>query len=336
MRGRCSSPTERFDFNEGVIRNGPPTPPHYNGFRVNLPDQTGWFEISANLCETTRGAILYRPSLSITESKPLVIWLHGTGGGSGSVSHDLFNQEEAHRVFGDEAVILILEARSYMPEDWEHHGISHHHFWNTTDDHGDSNQDILFVDALIRATIERYGVDRRRVFMMGHSNGGFAAIHQSMALREQVRGIAVSSAGWVRYPYKHHAMVGCSNDCSVMLREGALIYMSPRNQFHWTDSFPYLAYSPIYNSPRPVSDFATDHRPAVYQRLNRFDEDVPGFYGCDADRRLRERGYTEVSTHVIDWINPDDPEDGYHFVDRQFLRDAWNYLRALPPRPENR
>lgn len=331
IRNYCS-PSERFNFQGGVIRNGPPTAPRHNSFRVHLPDLTGWFEISGDLCGDVRGAIAYRPSVSITKSKPLVIWLHGTGGSSGSVSYDLFNQEEAHRVFGDEAVILILEARSFMPEDWEHHGINHDHFWNTTDDHGDSNQDILFVDALIRATIQHYGVDRQRVFMMGHSNGGFAAIHQSMALREQVRGIAVSSAGWVRYPYKHHA-VSSSTDCSDILREGALTYMSPRNQLHWTDSFPYLAFSPIYDAPRPVSDFPNDHRPAIYQRFNQRDEDVAAFYACDWDRRLRERGYTEVSTHGINWINPDNPRDGYHFVDRQFLRDAWDYLQNLPPRP---
>lgn len=312
---RCIPPREYFDFEEGVIQAGPPSPPQQNCFSGILPDQYGWFDSYLSMPGSSRIAKTYRPDVETCALRPLVVCFHGTGGGSDSLSNDLFNEDEVHRVFGNHAIIFILEARDYMPEDWEHWGFSYTRFWNTSSDRGDHNRDILFVDALIRAAIRDYGADPRRVYLMGHSNGGFAATQVGIALRDLVRGVAVSSAGWVEHPPKRR-MIFDSTDCGTILERG-------RDYFSRVDSrFPF---------PRPFSAFPQDGGPAFFLRGDSLDPDVSAYYSCVFDQELRDHGI-EVKTQIINWRNPDNPSEGYHFVDRAFLRDAWEYLSHLEPR----
>jgi len=312
----CPVQPEVFDFNDGVIASAPPTAPAVNCFAGRLPDRYGWFDSTLSMPGASRVARTYRPETPVSALRPLVIWFHGTGGGSDSLSHDLFDEDEAHRVFGNQAFIFILEARDGMPEeDWEHVGFSYTRFWNTTADRGESNRDLLWVDALIRAAIRNYGADPNRVFLMGHSNGGFAATQYGIALRDRVRGVAVSSAGWVEHPPKRRRTFD-TTDCARILEQG-------RDFFARIDErFP---------QPRPVSVFPSDSLPAFFIRGNSRDRDVSAHSSCLMDRELRARG-GEVSTRIIDWRNPDDPSEGFHFVDRAFLREAWAYLGSLPGR----
>lgn len=315
-RNQCPIQNESFGYSDGSF-SGPPTAPRVNCFQGQLPQEEGWSRTTLAMPGSTRNALSYHPPGDRSIRRPVVIWFHGTEGSSGSVSEAIFNQNEAHEVLGDEAIVFILEARDYMLPDWEHYRMPYTHFWNTTSDNGDSNRDLLFVDALIRAAIQQYGADPERIFFMGHSNGAFAAFHYATALRDQVRGVAMSSAGWVEHAPKR-SMVFNSRLCENILEVGR-DYFSRTN-----DLFPYA---------RPISQFPSDGSMlAFYLRGNSRDVDVSAYYTCALDQQLRRLPHPEVSTHIIDWISPDKPRDGYHFVDRAFLRDSWEYLRNLPRR----
>jgi polyhydroxybutyrate depolymerase len=68
------------------------------------------------------------------------------------------------------------------------------HFWNATDAccniYGSDVDDVVYLTAVIKDSIARYGADPKRVFLLGHSNGGFMAHRLACEKSELVAGIA--------------------------------------------------------------------------------------------------------------------------------------------------
>ncbi len=335
---RCETTRENFDFNTAVFHFSPPVAPTINCFTGSLPERTGWFTSTLTLPgDNPRMALTFRPDAPVSRPRPVVFLLHGTGGGSDSMSHDLFNADEATRIFGNDAIIFILEARHYMPEDWEHYGLSYDQFWNTTGDNGNTNKDILFLQALMNASIRDYGADPGRVFLFGHSNGGFAALHYGMALRNQVRGVIISSAGWVEHPPKRHLTFN-TNNCADILRQGLATMTAVVDDWRidadW--GFPFIhrdSSDEIFNEARPISHFPHDGRPAFFIRGNSRDPDVSAYYTCALDDQLRRHGYSEVQTNIIDTLHPTKPEEGHHFIDSSMVEQGWAWALSLPRIP---
>jgi polyhydroxybutyrate depolymerase len=71
-------------------------------------------------------------------------------------------------------------------------------FWNATDaccDFGKTGvDDVAYLDAVISDMAQRYRVDRRRVFLIGHSNGGFMSYRMACDRSERIAAF-VSLAG---------------------------------------------------------------------------------------------------------------------------------------------
>jgi polyhydroxybutyrate depolymerase len=71
-------------------------------------------------------------------------------------------------------------------------------FWNATDGccnfYGSTVDDSAYLSQLISAIEARYAVDAKRVFLIGHSNGGFMAYRMACDHADQIAGI-VSLAG---------------------------------------------------------------------------------------------------------------------------------------------
>jgi polyhydroxybutyrate depolymerase len=144
---------------------------------------------------TPEALILARPYVSRAPAgsdtvgpMPLVILLHGYGA-SGALADKLFG-------FGD-----ILDERGFLlatPDGTpDGKGLR---FWNATDaccSFGRTEvDDVAYLGAVIDDMGNRYSVDPKRIFVVGHSNGGFMAHRLACDLSDKIAAI-VSLAGAV-------------------------------------------------------------------------------------------------------------------------------------------
>lgn len=102
-----------------------------------------------------RDGILYIPRISrYRSSMPLLVWLHGGGGGANDIQHIFPLAEELG------VVILTIDAR--------------HNTWDGID--SPFGPDVLFIDAALRHTFNRVAIDPERVAIGGLSDGAAYAL----------------------------------------------------------------------------------------------------------------------------------------------------------------
>lgn len=126
------------------------------------------------------------PGYSPAQPTPFVILLHGYGA-NGFLQDSYFHLGELAAQQG------FLYA---FPDGTADSG--GHLFWNATDaccnlDHKDVD-DVAYVKAIIRDARARYNVDPKRIYLVGHSNGGFLAHRMACEAADQLAAI-VSLAG---------------------------------------------------------------------------------------------------------------------------------------------
>jgi polyhydroxybutyrate depolymerase len=127
--------------------------------------------------------------LEATKPAPLVVFFHGYG--SSGVPHA--------RAWGLEA---LADAKGFVlarPDGTIDARGSR--FWNATDaccDFGHTDvDDVGFVGSLIDAAVARYNVDPKRVYVVGHSNGGFFAYRLACDLAPRIAAaVSVAGATW--------------------------------------------------------------------------------------------------------------------------------------------
>jgi polyhydroxybutyrate depolymerase len=121
-----------------------------------------------------------------TRNWPLVILLHGYG--ASGIGQDLYfglSHEINHNGFLEAYPDGLVDSKGKQ-------------FWNATDvccnfDHK-AVDDVAYIDAVIDDMSDHYRVDRRRVFIVGHSNGGFMAHRYACDRAERIAAI-VALAG---------------------------------------------------------------------------------------------------------------------------------------------
>ena len=135
----------------------------------------------------TRYACLYSPpAASALSKRPLVIWLHGGGGGTAddvynftslrakAVSYDLVGEVDG---MGDPVrpgfFLLSIQGRNLQypteaPRDGHHHDFYYRDLATPS-----TNPDIANVDRLIDDLVTGGAVDTQRIYLMGWSNGAF-------------------------------------------------------------------------------------------------------------------------------------------------------------------
>ncbi len=128
-----------------------------------------------------RYACLYRqPQASARAPRPLVVWLHGGGTGAASNVYDATSIRKKAPSFdltGDPARagfhVLSVQGRTlhyYLHADRDGR---HHDFYYRDLRSPSTNPDIANVDGLIDQLVASGVVDRKRIYMMGWSNGAF-------------------------------------------------------------------------------------------------------------------------------------------------------------------
>jgi polyhydroxybutyrate depolymerase len=120
-----------------------------------------------------------------TVSYPLLIVLHGFGadGRTEAVYLQLFN------VVDEKQFVLVFPDGTLNQDDQR--------FWNATPaccDPTDSVDDVAYLSGLIEAAKQTYNIDEKRVYLMGHSNGGFMSFTMACEASELITAI-VSLAG---------------------------------------------------------------------------------------------------------------------------------------------
>ncbi len=117
---------------------------------------------------------------------PLVVLLHGYTA-SGATQDAYFHLSE------------LAQQRTFLLALPDGLGATGQKFWNATDAccaFGQTVDDVAYLTALINDMKARYSVDPKRIFLVGHSNGGFMSHRMACDRSELIAGI-VSLAGAV-------------------------------------------------------------------------------------------------------------------------------------------
>lgn len=126
----------------------------------------------------------YRPGTPV----PLVIMLHGYSASS-SVQEMLFQ----FRPLAEEKGFIYL-----MPDGTQEDSPAKKRFWNATDAccnfYGSTVDDVAYLSVLIDEASARYTIDPKRVYFVGHSNGGFMSLRMACDRASKIAAV-VSLAG---------------------------------------------------------------------------------------------------------------------------------------------
>lgn len=117
---------------------------------------------------------------------PLLVMLHGyTSNGA---------QQESYLKFGSLQKTFLYAYPDGLRDP------QNNRFWNATDAccnfYGNPVDDVAYIDAIIEDVAMKYALDRKRVFVFGHSNGGFMAHRLACDLSAKIAAIG-SLAGAV-------------------------------------------------------------------------------------------------------------------------------------------
>jgi polyhydroxybutyrate depolymerase len=128
---------------------------------------------------------------------PLVILLHGLGGSAQSEEAYLnFRLKVTSRGF-----ILLIPEGTFMPEGTIGGGVdfSKKQFWNATDFCCDFAQtkvdDVGYLTALLKTVKSDFAINPKKVFIIGHSNGGFMANRLACEIGAEFRAYASLAGG---------------------------------------------------------------------------------------------------------------------------------------------
>jgi polyhydroxybutyrate depolymerase len=137
---------------------------------------------SVELGPPDRPARLVAPD-EVTAPAPLIVFLHGYG--SNATNHDAYlGVTDQARTRG---TYVLLPEGTMSPRGRQ--------FWDATDAccnfTGTAVDDVAYLGGLIQEAIEARPVDASRVYVFGHSNGGFMAYRLACDLADEVVAVAV-------------------------------------------------------------------------------------------------------------------------------------------------
>lgn len=252
-----------------------------------------------------------RVSFYIPQSRPahsaLVIMIHGTGGTARDPGDNsgIITESGANDLALCQGVVIAgpeAPDRGWPGGDYDHppapgDPIPWGKWWETYPNNlATTNMDLMLIQQIINYARTAYAIDSTRIYILGHSNGGFFATLAGVALRDQVAGWAASSSG----------LVSCATrpDCS---------YQGSR-----TSCADILLQCSCSGVSKPIDIPSTGFQPAVYWIHGNADPQVSAYYSCVLDRELRNQGFSHISTTIV--------PGGGHSVPFHYASEAWQYL----------
>ncbi|MEZ4409134.1 MAG: alpha/beta hydrolase [Polyangiales bacterium] len=236
--------------------------------------RTGRFTRNLNVAGQSRQVVLNVPT-SAPASPALIVLFHGTNG-DGSVA---MTESNAVPLSNAEGVIVAAPTSRWIGHgDFDH--ATEETYWETeTDPDPNHNPDVLLVRAILVEARRVYNVDPERVYLMGHSSGGFFAQFAATLLRDRVAAFAENSAGLVRCARRAScSFQGNGTTCATLATRGGWCGCS--------------------GAELPIA-VATDGRmPPGYLSHGTSDPLVSVYYTCTLESRLRAVG-ADVTTELF-------------------------------------
>lgn len=131
---------------------------------------------------------VYTPSSYDGDPMPLIVLLHGLGG-SGAGIEEYFGLQSLAQSHG---FLYVHPDGSLNPQG--------HPSWNATDaccGFGSAVDDVTYLTSIIDSVSETRNVDAARIYVMGHSNGGFMSYRMACDAAHRVAAIAsLAGATW--------------------------------------------------------------------------------------------------------------------------------------------
>ena len=159
-----------------------------------FPKGNGYLTGKLTVGGASRSVALYRPS-GLGSKPPLLITLHGTGGDAKYMIQSSNAKELADQ---KKVIIASPQARKMSKGDWDNH-YKNDIYWETYPNTKlATNPDLMLLMAIMQEAQKTYGVDPKRIYVLGHSNGGFFAVLAAMTLQDQIAAFVANSSGLVR------------------------------------------------------------------------------------------------------------------------------------------
>ena len=113
--------------------------------------------------------------------KPLILALHGGGSRWDKFAYKTTQSNLLNAANNHKAIIIFPQ------------GVKNH--WNDGRKHLKNGiDDVAFISFLIDYSINNYGVDKNKIYVVGFSNGGFMSIRLAIELSDKITAIAAVSA----------------------------------------------------------------------------------------------------------------------------------------------
>ncbi len=250
----------------------------------------------------TARAVWVRMPTTLRANPALVIAYHGTNGsGDGMLS-----EAGTDRVTATDNVIFVAPTAREWPDtasDFDHGRGAWLTYWETGNNPSTTtNQDVLLTRAIIQEARRAYGIDPRRVYAIGHSNGAFMAYMVAQLLRDRIVGFAENSGGIsCLNPQQSCRFQGAGTTCSALATQ------------------PGWCTCAVPDLPMPLP--STGRCPPALMQHGTADPLVSVFHTCRLEAVLRARGDCAYRTTIYD--------GGGHFMPPSFATNAWTYLSAF-------
>ncbi len=259
---------------------------------------TGFYPAKLTVGGVSRDVTVYFPP-KLAPNPPLILAFHGTGGTAEDGVWDTAANETAD---AQGVLVISLQARRMPQGDWDNHEPGQVYFETYPHTTIDNNNDLQLVLATIVEAERAYGVDPKRIYTAGFSNGAFFAQFAAMALADRIAGFASSAGGLVRCPQTGScSFVGQATDCGALAGESGWCSCS--------------------GAEKPVPLRNLTQKPAAYIAHSVRDGTVSSYYSCALSERLQSLGHP-VSLALR--------TTGEHESPPHFMPEAWKFLSRHP------
>lgn len=136
-------------------------------------------------------ALIYSPKKTPAQALPLVLLLHGYGG-SGKLINFYFRASK--QLAGQDFILIVPNGIRETKETNRRLLNPGPRFWNATDYCCDFKNtkvdDVKYLNQLLDYAEKEYPIDPKRIYIWGHSNGGFMAYRMACEMSSRIRAIA--------------------------------------------------------------------------------------------------------------------------------------------------